>query len=51
MIRFGYPPYRETAQSSPHVFDDNPATHEFLSSLKRALDPKGIFAPGRYGIR
>ncbi len=51
MIAAGYPPYRETAQSSPHVFDDNPTTSKFLSSIKNALDPNGTLAPGRYGIK
>ena len=51
MIEAGYPPYRETAQSSPHVFDQNPVTRQFLSSIKNALDPNGILAPGRYGIK
>ena len=50
MIEAGYPPYRETAQSSPHVFDQNPVTRKFLSSIKKALDPNGTLAPGRYGI-
>jgi len=51
MIEAGYPPYRETAQSSPHVFDQNPVTRKFLSSIKNALDPNGTLAPGRYGIK
>ena len=51
MIAAGYPPYRETPQSSPHVFDDNPVTSEMMSSIKGALDPNRVIAPGRYGIR
>ena len=51
MIEAGYPPYRETTLSSPHVFDENPVTRKFLSSIKSALDPNGTLAPGRYGIR
>lgn len=50
MIAAGYPPYRETAQSSSHVFDDNASTGKFLSTIKDALDPDGTIAPGRYGI-
>ncbi|HTE90612.1 MAG TPA: hypothetical protein VK639_16750, partial [Terriglobales bacterium] len=50
MIESGYPPYRETAQSSPHVFDNNPITKKFLLSIKDALDPHRTLAPGRYGI-
>ena len=50
MVESGYPPYRETTQSSPHVFDENAATRSFLSSIKGAIDPNRILAPGRYGI-
>lgn len=50
MIAAGYPPYRETAQSSGHVLDDNVTTRTFLSSIKNALDPHRTLAPGRYGI-
>lgn len=50
MIASGYPPYRETAQSSPHVFDQYPIARRFLSALKQALDPSQTLAPGRYGI-
>ncbi len=50
MIAAGYPPYRETAQSSSHVFDDNASTRRLLSSIKDALDPGRTIAPGRYGI-
>jgi len=51
MVEAGYPPYRETTQSSPHVFDQNPVARKFLSSIKNALDPNGVLAPGRYGIK
>jgi 4-cresol dehydrogenase (hydroxylating) len=51
MIEAGYPPYRETAQSAPEVFDGNPAVAKLLSELKTALDPERTIAPGRYGIR
>jgi 4-cresol dehydrogenase (hydroxylating) flavoprotein subunit len=50
MIDDGYPPYRETAQSFPHVFDANPVARDFLGSIKQAVDPDGLMAPGRYGI-
>jgi hypothetical protein len=51
MIESGYPPYRETAQSAPEVFDGNPAVAKLLADLKAALDPERTIAPGRYGIR
>jgi 4-cresol dehydrogenase (hydroxylating) len=50
MIDAGYPPYRETAQHSPHAFDGNPAARRFLSAVKTAIDPKHRLAPGRYGL-
>ena len=50
MIDSGYPPYRETAQSSPHVFDANPTTRKFLTSIIDAVDLDRTLAPGRYGI-
>jgi hypothetical protein len=51
MIESGYPPYRETAQSAPAVFDGNPAVATLLADIKAALDPQKTIAPGRYGIR
>jgi 4-cresol dehydrogenase (hydroxylating) len=51
MIDAGYPPYRETAQSAPEVFDGNPAVARLLADIKAALDPQKTIAPGRYGIR
>jgi FAD/FMN-containing dehydrogenase len=30
---------------------DKDAYTALLATLKRALDPKGILAPGRYGIK
>lgn len=51
MIDAGYPPYRETVSTSPHVFDKNTTTRTLLSKLKDALDPERTLAPGRYGIQ
>ena len=51
MVAAGYPPYRETAQSSPTVFEQNPVTRDFLGRIKSAVDPDRVLAPGRYGIR
>jgi 4-cresol dehydrogenase (hydroxylating) flavoprotein subunit len=50
MIESGYPPYRETALSSPHAFEYNPTTRNFLATIKKAIDPVDTLAPGRYGI-
>lgn len=45
----GYPPYRATTLSTAHALDANPRAREFLASLKRAVDPQNLLAPGRYG--
>lgn len=46
----GYPPYRATAMSMPHALDDNPVARDLLHSIKHAVDPANIVAPGRYGM-
>jgi 4-cresol dehydrogenase (hydroxylating) len=43
----GYYPYRLGIQSM-NLLDSDPARADFLSTLKRALDPNNIIAPGRY---
>ncbi|NRF66484.1 FAD-binding oxidoreductase [Aquincola sp. S2] len=48
-IEHGYPPYRATSMSMPHAMDANPAARELLATIKRALDPGNVIAPGRYG--
>jgi 4-cresol dehydrogenase (hydroxylating) len=45
----GYPPYRATTMSMPGVLDANPAAKAFLASVKLAVDPHNLLAPGRYG--
>jgi 4-cresol dehydrogenase (hydroxylating) len=50
MIDAGYPPYRETAGSSPRAFEKAPDIARLLSTIKNALDPDRVIAPGRYGI-
>jgi 4-cresol dehydrogenase (hydroxylating) len=50
-VAAGYPPYRELSMTGSHVFDGNPVAQSTLSAIKRALDPAGVIAPGRYGIR
>ena len=46
----GYFSYRLGIQAAGHqISPDNAA--ELLSRLKRACDPSGILAPGRYGLR
>lgn len=45
----GYPPYRATSMSMPNALDANPVAKHFLATLKAAVDPGNMLAPGRYG--
>ena len=47
----GYPPYRSTTMSMPQSMSANPVAKRFLDAIKRAVDPKDLVAPGRYGVR
>ena len=49
-IQNGYPPYRTTTMSMPGSSDANPVSRDFLATIKRAVDPLNVIAPGRYGI-
>jgi 4-cresol dehydrogenase (hydroxylating) len=46
----GYQQFRCGHPGWDRLFDLNPELKQFHETLKRALDPKGILAPGRYGI-
>ena len=46
----GYHSYRLGIQSSREM-EERDAYAALLTRLKRALDPNGILAPGRYGIK
>ena len=48
-VENGYPPYRATTMSMAEVLDANPAAKAFLKSIKLAVDPNNLIAPGRYG--
>ncbi len=50
MLRKGYPSYRATAASTARALDHSPQLKQLVNELKRVLDPKGILAPGKYGI-
>jgi 4-cresol dehydrogenase (hydroxylating) len=48
-VEHGYPPYRATSMSMATALDANPQAKAFLASLKQAVDPQNLIAPGRYG--
>ncbi len=48
-VAHGYPPYRATVMSTPEAMDSNPTAKDFLATVKRAVDPQNLLAPGRYG--
>lgn len=48
-VEQGYPPYRATSMSMATVLDANPQAKAFVASLKQAVDPQNLIAPGRYG--
>jgi 4-cresol dehydrogenase (hydroxylating) len=48
-VEQGYPPYRATSMSMAKAMDANPAAKAFLASIKQAVDPQNLVAPGRYG--
>ena len=46
----GYPPYRATSMSMTQAMSGNPQAQQFLNQIKKAVDPNGVLAPGRYGV-
>ena len=48
-VENGYPPYRATSMSMATALDANPQAKAFVASLKQAVDPQNLIAPGRYG--
>ncbi len=48
-VDHGYPPYRATSMSMASALDANPQAKAFVASLKQAVDPHNLIAPGRYG--
>jgi 4-cresol dehydrogenase (hydroxylating) len=46
----GYQSYRTGLSSFPSMRDQNQNLADILSDIKAAVDPHGVFAPGRYGI-
>jgi 4-cresol dehydrogenase (hydroxylating) len=49
-LHAGYQQYRTNVASMHQLLGPVPEYQRLLESIKRAVDPCGIFAPGRYGI-
>jgi len=45
----GYPPYRVSTMSMAGAMNPNPVARQLLASIKQAVDPGNLIAPGRYG--
>ncbi|HNR29431.1 MAG TPA: FAD-binding oxidoreductase [Candidatus Hydrogenedentes bacterium] len=48
LLDAGYPPYRVAVHGMARLWRDDDTFQDLLRDLKRALDPAGILAPGRY---
>jgi 4-cresol dehydrogenase (hydroxylating) len=48
--RAGYQLYRTNVANMDRLLEPVPQYQHLLDSMKRAVDPCGIFAPGRYGV-
>jgi 4-cresol dehydrogenase (hydroxylating) len=46
----GYAQYRSALPGWGAVTGGEAAAHRMLDRMKLALDPKGVLAPGRYGV-
>jgi 4-cresol dehydrogenase (hydroxylating) len=46
----GYQQYRTSTMYMQHVLTPAPEFSELCNRIKQALDPRGILAPGKYGI-
>jgi 4-cresol dehydrogenase (hydroxylating) len=49
-VRAGYQQYRTNVASMQRLLEPVPQYERLLDSIKRAVDPGGTLAPGRYGI-
>jgi 4-cresol dehydrogenase (hydroxylating) len=50
MLRLGYPQYRTSVAYMDRILDGNTGCQELADTIKAALDPDHILAPGRYGV-
>jgi len=48
-MRMGYPPYRLGIEGMARIASPGDPFWQTVAELKRAVDPNGIIAPGRYG--
>jgi 4-cresol dehydrogenase (hydroxylating) len=48
--RAGYQQYRTNVANMDRLLEPVPQYRRLLDSMKRAVDPCGLFAPGRYGV-
>jgi 4-cresol dehydrogenase (hydroxylating) len=46
----GYQQYRTSTMYMDRIFSNAPEFLSFCQKLKKAIDPQGIIAPGKYGI-
>ncbi len=49
-LRAGYQQYRTNVANMHRLLEPVPQYQRLLDSMKRAVDPSGVLAPGRYGI-
>jgi 4-cresol dehydrogenase (hydroxylating) len=48
--RAGYQQYRTNVANMHRLLEPVPQYQRLLDSMKRAVDPCGVLAPGRYGV-
>ena len=49
-IEAGYQHYRTSVAYQGKILEKSPAFLRFVNTLKSAVDPGGILAPGKYGM-
>lgn len=46
----GYQQYRCCTPQMEKILESNPSYRHLMKTIKRAVDPNGVIAPGRYGV-